>query len=71
MPDRPGDISLFRNRQREFNSAPIGRQSAILAKTLFANRFLSLASIGQTRGIRVGRCGFQMIKEGLRECAGF
>src|ERR1700722_4283861 len=71
MPDRPGDVSLFRNRQREFNSAPIGRQSAILAKTLFTNRFLSLPSIGQTRGIRVGGCGFQMIKKGLRESTGF
>ena len=71
MPDRPGDVSLFRNRQREFDSAPVGRQSAILAKTLFANRFLSLPSIGQTRGIRVGGCGFQMIKKGLRESTGF
>ena len=68
---RPGEVSLFRNRQRGFNSAPVGRQSAILAKTLFTNRFLSLPPSEQTQGIRVGGRGFQMIKEGLRESTGF
>jgi hypothetical protein len=48
----------------------IGRQSAILAKTLFTNRFPSLPSIGQAQGIRVGGRGFQMIKEALRESTG-
>jgi hypothetical protein len=50
---------------------PVGGQSAILAKTLFINRFPSLPPIEQTRGIRVGGCGFQMIKEGFRESVGF
>src|SRR5579871_3372012 len=49
----------------------VGRQSAILAKTLFTNRFPSLAEAGQTQGIRVGGRGFQMIKEALRESPGF
>ena len=68
---RPGDVSLFRNRQREFSPAPVGRQSAILAKTLFTNRFPSPPPIEQARRIRVGGWGFQMIKEGLRESTGF
>src|ERR1700684_1794040 len=50
---------------------PVSQQSAILAKTLFINRFPSLPPIEQTRGIRVRGCGFQMIKEGFRESVGF
>jgi hypothetical protein len=50
---------------------PVGGQSAILAKTLFINRFPSLPPIEQTQGIRVGGCGFQMIKEGFRQSVGF
>jgi hypothetical protein len=49
----------------------IGRQSAILAKTLFTNRFPRLSQSEQTRGIRLGGWGFQMIKEALRKSAGF
>jgi hypothetical protein len=55
----------------EGHSRTIGRQSAILAKTLFNNRFSSPSHTEQTRGIRLGGRGFQMIKEGLRNSAGF
>jgi hypothetical protein len=48
-----------------------GRQSAILAKTLFTNRFSSPILMGRTRGIRLGGRGFQMIKKGLRKSTGF
>src|SRR6185437_12508434 len=67
---RRSDVSLFESRQRGFFRS-IGRQSAILAKTLFTNRFPRLSQTEQTRGIRLGGWGFEMIKEALRKSTGF
>jgi hypothetical protein len=49
----------------------VGRQSAILAKTLLTNRFLRPSKTGRTQGIRLGGCGFQKIKKSFRRTAGF
>src|ERR1700744_2759952 len=48
-----------------------GRQSAILAKTLFVNRFSCLSRTGKTQGMRLGGRGFQRIKKALREIMEF
>src|SRR5271156_4604555 len=71
MPDGPVSFPCSKTDSGDLTPMPVGRQSAILAKTLFINRFQSLPPIEQTRGIRVGGCGFQMIKEGFRESVGF
>ena len=69
MPTIQGCFPVQKPAKGSFRSA--GRQSAILAKTLFTNRFPSPPQAGQTRGIRLGGSGFQMIKKGLRESPGF
>jgi hypothetical protein len=69
MPDGPATFPVQKPTARFIRR--VGRQSAILAKTLFANRFPRMPKSGQTRGIRVGGRGFQMIKEALRESTGF
>jgi hypothetical protein len=61
---------LFQSRIEGLIS-PTGRQSAILAKTQFANRFQALPRDRTRPEIRLGGRGFQKIKEALRQTGEF